>query len=72
MRIRYHELVGRSVVTMNGASLGHIVDLSAAACGERLVVDAMLVGPATFLTRIGIKRDGFGQGPHRAGFPGPR
>ena len=48
MRIRYHELVGRSVVTVDGTSLGHIVDLSAAACGERLVVDAMLVGPATF------------------------
>lgn len=56
MRMRYHELVGRRVVTAGGTPLGHVVDLSATACGERLVVDAMLVGPVSFLTRIGLKR----------------
>jgi sporulation protein YlmC with PRC-barrel domain len=67
MRIRYHEIVGRPAVTASGKRLGHIVDLSATACEESLVVDAMLVGPASFLTRIGLKHSAGGRtpSPHR-------
>jgi len=66
MRMRYHQLVGCRVVTASGKRLGHIVDLSATACGERLVVDAMLVGPVSFLTRIG------GKHPINSRLPSPR
>lgn len=66
MRMRYHELVGCRVVTATGTPLGHVVDLSATACDERLVVDAMLVGPVSFLTRIGLKR------PVNSRMPSPR
>lgn len=56
MRVRYHELVGMKVIDGDGASLGHVVDLAATACGEHLVVRALLIGPDGFLTRIGLRR----------------
>ena len=55
MKRRYHEIIGLKVIDARGKSLGHVVDLAAKACGNRLVVQAMLVGPAAFLARIGSK-----------------
>jgi sporulation protein YlmC with PRC-barrel domain len=56
--MRYHELVGKRVIDAEGASLGHVVDLAADACDERLVVHALIIGPDGFLTRIGLHRIG--------------
>ena len=53
-RIRYHEIVGKHVVTTEGASIGRVIDLAAEACDERLVVNALSVGPAAFFERIGF------------------
>jgi sporulation protein YlmC with PRC-barrel domain len=58
VRIRYHELVGKRVVDADGAALGHVVDLVAEACDECLVVHTLLIGPDSFLTRIGLHRVG--------------
>jgi sporulation protein YlmC with PRC-barrel domain len=53
--MRFHELVGMHVVTTEGESVGRVIDLAAEACGERLVVNALSVGPAAFLERIGFR-----------------
>jgi sporulation protein YlmC with PRC-barrel domain len=53
-RIRYHELVGKHVATTDGTSVGRVIDLAVEACGERLVVNALSVGPAAFFERIGF------------------
>jgi sporulation protein YlmC with PRC-barrel domain len=58
MQVRYYELVGKRVVTADGASVGRISDLLARAEGEELVVNALLVGPGGLLRRIGFKRAG--------------
>jgi sporulation protein YlmC with PRC-barrel domain len=58
VRIRYHELVGKRVLDAEGALLGRVVDLVAEACDERLVVHTLLIGPDSFLTRIGLHRVG--------------
>ena len=58
VRIRYHELVGKRVIDADGAALGHVVDLVADACDERLVVHTLLIGPDGFLMRIGLHRIG--------------
>jgi sporulation protein YlmC with PRC-barrel domain len=58
VRIRYHELVGKRVIDAEDASLGHVVDLVADACDERLVVHTLLIGPNGFLARIGLHRIG--------------
>jgi sporulation protein YlmC with PRC-barrel domain len=51
--VRYHTLVGQSVVDSDGARVGRVVDLIADAREERLVVVALRVGPDAFLQRIG-------------------
>lgn len=58
MRMSYHELVGKRVVTTEGVRVGRVSDLAAEACGERLVVQALLVGPGGFLVRIGLNAKG--------------
>jgi hypothetical protein len=46
------------VVDATGASLGHVVDLTAEADGDRLMVATLLVGPRAFLSRIGLTAKG--------------
>lgn len=66
MRLSYHDLVGRRVIDPNGASLGRVVDLTAEAEGDRLVVTTLLIGPRAFLPRIGfMPKGGAGGSPFR-------
>jgi sporulation protein YlmC with PRC-barrel domain len=66
MRIRYHELVGRRVVTADGHHIGHVADLAAEPREGKLAVTELLVGTSAFLRRIGSKQIGlFGVRPHR-------
>ena len=46
MRIRYHDLVGREVLTADGQPVGRVVDLVAEARGEALFVTGLLIGVA--------------------------
>jgi sporulation protein YlmC with PRC-barrel domain len=54
MQLRYHELVGKEVVTAEGQPVGRLVDLVAEKRGEMLRVTALLVGPVAFLARFGL------------------
>ncbi len=53
MRLTYHELVGKHVVTADGQDLGRIADLEAEPFDGKLRVVALLVGPVALFRRIG-------------------
>lgn len=53
--MRYHELVGKQVVTADGERIGRVVDLVAGQRGEALCVTALLLGKAGLVERIGIQ-----------------
>lgn len=55
MRIRYHELVGKRVVTSDGHNIGRISDLSAEPRDGKLYVTGLLVGPTALFRRIAFK-----------------
>jgi sporulation protein YlmC with PRC-barrel domain len=64
--VRYHQLVGKTVVTVDGATVGRVADLMADRSGDALVVTALLVGPTAFLRRVGLGRwRPFASGPSR-------
>lgn len=58
MRLRYHQLVGKQVVTSDGRSLGTIVDLFAERQGDVLRVTALHVGLTALVRRISFRRAG--------------
>jgi sporulation protein YlmC with PRC-barrel domain len=53
--MRYHELVGKQVITADGERIGRVVDLMARKRGEALCVTALLLGKAGLVERIGIR-----------------
>lgn len=55
MRIRYHQLVGKPVLSADGTRLGRVHDLEAQGSGGCLEVTALLVGPAAFVRRIAFR-----------------
>ena len=55
MRMRYHELVGKRVVSADGRDLGRVADLSAEPRDGRLFVTGLLVGPTALFRRIAFK-----------------
>jgi len=69
--LRYHELVGKTVVAADGQRLGRVADLTAARRGNGLVVTALLVGPAAFVQRVGLRwlRRRGGPPPYRVPWP---
>jgi sporulation protein YlmC with PRC-barrel domain len=56
MRIEYHRLAGKRVVTRDGEAIGRVTDLVAEPRGERLFVTELLVGPSALIRRIASKR----------------
>lgn len=56
MRGRYHDLIGKQVITADGRRLGRVIDLVAERQGEALSVTALLVGQTGLARRIGFKR----------------
>ncbi|HEV7216351.1 MAG TPA: PRC-barrel domain-containing protein [Chloroflexota bacterium] len=58
MRLRYHELVGKQVVTADGQPIGAIVDLVAEQQGDDLRVTAFQVGLTALARRISFRRAG--------------
>ncbi len=52
MRLRYHELVGKHVVTADGVDAGRVADLEAKPIDGGLRVTALLVGPTALFRRI--------------------
>ncbi len=55
MRITYHELIGKRVVTADGQDIGRLADLDAEADGDKLRVVKLFVGPGALLQRIAFK-----------------
>ncbi len=55
MRLRYHELVGKRIVTSDGKNVGRVHDLTANAEGGKLFVTGLLVGPSAMLRRIAFR-----------------
>jgi sporulation protein YlmC with PRC-barrel domain len=56
MRMRYAELVGKTVVDAEGTTVGRVADLVAERRGDALCVTALLVGPGALLRRIAFRR----------------
>ncbi len=56
MQIRYHQLIGKEVVTADGERVGRVADLVAEGRAGALCVTALLVGPGALLRRIAFKR----------------
>jgi sporulation protein YlmC with PRC-barrel domain len=54
--LRYHQLIGKRVVSADGQIVGRVADLTAERSGDALVVTALLVGPTAFLRRLGLGR----------------
>ena len=53
--LRYHQLLGMSVVAADGQVVGRVRDLKAERRGDALAVTALLVGPAALLQRIAFQ-----------------
>src|SRR4051794_22926752 len=53
--MRYHQLVGKTVIAADGQIVGRVADLMAERSGDALVVTALLVGPTAFLRRLGLR-----------------
>ena len=66
MRYRYHDLVGKHVITVDGHDVGRVADLLAERRGEALRVTALLVGDMELIRRIGFRHLTRGRGipPH--------
>lgn len=56
MRLRYRELLRKSVIAADGRKVGRVVDLIAEPRDGRLRVTALLIGRAALVRRIGVKR----------------
>lgn len=52
MRLRYHELVGKRVVTSDGHRAGRVADLVAMPLGDTLRVTALRIGASALIRRI--------------------
>ncbi len=52
MRLYFHDLIGRQVLTADGRSLGRIANLRAEPRDGKLRVTSLLVGPGALLERI--------------------
>ncbi len=52
MRLLYHDLIGRHVVTADGRDVGRIADVRAEPRGGSLRVVSLLVGPRALAERI--------------------
>jgi sporulation protein YlmC with PRC-barrel domain len=52
MRLHYHDLVGKSVVTSDGHRAGRVADLVAAPRGGTLRVTALRIGTSALIRRI--------------------
>lgn len=55
MRMRYHELVGKRVVSADGKDLGRVADLTAEPRDGRLFVTGFLMGPTALFRRIAFR-----------------
>ncbi len=53
MRLLYHDLVGKHIVTTDGRDVGGIADLRAEPRDGKLRVVSLLVGPRALVERIG-------------------
>jgi sporulation protein YlmC with PRC-barrel domain len=56
MQIRYHELIGKEVVTADGHRIGRLADLIAEPAGGALRVTALLVGASALARRITFQK----------------
>src|SRR4051794_16304325 len=56
MRLRYLELLGKSVRTADGHDIGRVADLHAEPIGDELHVTALLVGTAALIRRVTFNR----------------
>jgi sporulation protein YlmC with PRC-barrel domain len=67
--MRYHQLVGKTVIAADGQIVGRVADLMAEQSGDALVVTALLVGPRAFLRRLGLRAPWSDSDRHPCGVP---
>jgi sporulation protein YlmC with PRC-barrel domain len=58
MRLRYHQIAGKQVVSSDGRKVGVISDLVAERRDDALRVTALKIGPLGLVRRIGFRRAG--------------
>jgi sporulation protein YlmC with PRC-barrel domain len=58
MHLRYHQIVGKTVITADGQRIGAVADLVAERRGTLLRVTALQIGPLGLLRRIAFRRTG--------------